>query len=144
MFTGILLFAKTIFSKIFGDWKILLLVTILIFGGMIGYKIHSLEKNLKSTSELLVIEKGNNKTLRNNISEIENTNKDNQKTIENLVKEKQLVLDANKKLSDTIEKANKNFTEISNKLNTIKDQPTKLSPYLVYTIDEIQKERAKQ
>ena len=71
MFTGILLFARSIFSRIFGDWKILLLVTILIFGGLIGYKIHSLEKNLKVTSNLLEIEKGNNKTLRGNILEIE-------------------------------------------------------------------------
>jgi ABC-type transporter Mla subunit MlaD len=144
MFTGILLFARSIFSRIFGDWKILLLVTILIFGGLIGYKIHSLEKNLKVTSNLLEIEKGNNKTLRGNILEIENTNKDNQKTIENLVKEKQLILDSNKKLSDSIEKTSKSFNEISIKLNTIKDQPTKLSPYLINTIDEIQKERAKQ
>ena len=64
--------------------------------------------------------------------------------IENLVKEKQLILDSNKKLSDSIEKTSKSFNEISIKLNTIKDQPTKLSPYLIYTIDEIQKERAKQ
>jgi predicted negative regulator of RcsB-dependent stress response len=143
MFAAGVLFVKNFFTSIFGDWKVLLLLIVAIVGGLIGWKIYHLEKSLKSANEIIQVEKKNNEVLRGNVNSLVAINQENQQKIEQLVKDKQLALESSKKLSDSIAKTTKSFEELNAKLDTIKTDPTKLTPFLIQAIDGIQQERGK-
>ena len=143
MFAAGLVFVKGFFSKILGDWKVLLLLIIAIVSGLIGWKIYDLEKSLKDANEIIQVEKKNNEVLRGNVTSLVSINQENQQKIEQLVKDKQLALESSKKLSESIAKTSKTFDELNAKLDSIKADPTKLSPFLIQAIDGIQQERGK-
>ena len=148
--TILLMFAKTmfgglinIFAKIFGDWRILLFVCVMIMGLLVWYKIHSDQKQLELTKQTLMIEQKNNETLRNNVATLAQTNQNNQAVIAQLTADKQLALDSVKTLSVEITKSNQSFSTLQRKLDQINTPPSKLTPYISQAIKGIQEERAK-
>ena len=121
-----------VFGKILSDWRILVLVCVLVVGGMVGMKIRADQKQLAEVKTELVQEKKNNETLRENVSILQETNQANQDVIKQLQAEKQLALDSVKKLNDQSRQATTAFNTIQSQLEEIKTPPTKLTPYISY------------
>lgn len=139
----ILLFFKSFLSKIFSDWKILLTIVLSIVIGLVSFKIHKIQKEAEKAKQELIIEQDNNKTLRENVSGLEQINKNNELVINQLKIDKDNTIQKFKELSNNISKTNESLSNLENKIDSIKVEPTKLTPYLSKAIDGIQKERDK-
>jgi predicted phage tail protein len=137
------LFMKSLLGKILGDWKVLLLLVIIVVATLVGLKIRSLEKSLTAASEQIVFEKKNNEILRGNVSTLEAVNKENQLQVNQLLTDKKIALESTKKLAETVATTNKSLENLQDRIDQLKDSPTKLSPYISQAIDGIQKERTK-
>lgn len=134
---------KSLLGKILGDWKVLLLLVIIVVATLVGLKIRSLEKSLTAASEQIVFEKKNNEILRGNVSTLEAVNKENQLQVNQLLTDKKIALESTKKLAETVATTNKSLENLQDRIDQLKDSPTKLSPYISQAIDGIQKERTK-
>jgi predicted phage tail protein len=110
---------------------------------LVGLKIRSLEKSLTAASEQIVFEKKNNEILRGNVSTLEAVNKENQLQVNQLLTDKKIALESTKKLAETVATTNKSLENLQDRIDQLKDSPTKLSPYISQAIDGIQKERTK-
>lgn len=142
---GVLLALRGLFggfvTKVLGDWRLLLAVVFIVVGGLIAFKIHRLESKLTDSQNQVKVEQQNNATLRTNNATLQEANGQNQVIITQLTADKQAAVASVSKLSSEIGKTNKSLADVQQKLDSIKDAPTKLTPYISQAIDGIQRQR---
>lgn len=130
-----------ILLKFFGNPKFLIGLAIVAVLGGAYYKYHSLQSDLEEATIALKQEKDNNVVLRGNIETITQVNAANSQILKQQAIDSKTTVETITKLSNDLKKSNKSFNELHAKIESIKDKPVPLTPYLKEAITGIQAER---
>ena len=105
------------------------------------YKYHSLQSDLEEATIALKQEKDNNVVLRDNIDTITQVNAANAKVLQQQTVNAKTTLETITKMSTDLRKKGQSFTGAQTRIESIKETPTPLTPYLKEAINSIQSER---
>ena len=126
-----------LFSTIFGDWHILVLVAVLGAAGGLYWKYHSMETDLNR-------EKQNNTILRDNVSQLQDVNRGNLAVISQIQDDKRRSLADVADLSKKITASQRALDALNAKIDALTAKPVLLGPYFSTAITEIQQQRDAQ
>jgi hypothetical protein len=130
-----------ILLKFFGNPKFLIGLAIVAVLGGAYYKYHSLQINLEEANIALKQEQDNNVVLRGNIETITQVNAANSQILKQQAIDSKTTVETITKLSNDLKKSGRSYTDLHAKIESIKDKPVPLTPYLKEAIIGIQAER---
>jgi len=141
MITAAILTFKNSFGFIFRDWRITLLIVILVCFGFFAYKYKQTQKNLETVQLSLKAEQDNNAVLRNNLAIASKVNSENIAVFQAVKVDNTLTTAAVSKLNIKLRANDKTAVEIKETLSSVKEPKEKVSPRIAIAVSGIQKLR---
>lgn len=131
-----------LFGKMFSDWRLIVIVGLIVAGGYMTVRLKIQESNLQKAQATLQISEANNATLKTNITTITRVNKENEQLIQQMKTDQAITAKAVAQLNNTLSARERTVADMKQKLNGISGVPaTKPTPYIDLAVRGIQQLR---